>query len=318
MRRALWLGLLTLSCLGPTDDASEVHDLRVLAVNTEPPDLMAAPCAAANPFSLECLPSLLVWGSPVKMTWLIEDPKGAGRKLNYQVLACANQGDLRCEDEGDFVQLAASTWVADAGELSLSLNPGATFVDDGGQTLLQEVQAQDGYRGLGGLRMPIVLHLRAGTEEVYAQKLMVFTYPFFPTMKQNVNPTLPGIQFIDGDAGVWGANDLPQFVGRPDAGVRLEPVPFLDLQESYVVPSFELKPLALVEAWKVAWHTDVGHFTPTETGGVGLDGEVSRHRVSWAPLNAEMIEKDVNFWFVVRDGRGGQSWISRRAHWKPR
>lgn len=320
-RRALLPMVLALSCVGSTDDRSQVHDLRVLGVNFEPPELMAPPCAS-KPTDPACLfTAFLAYSAPVKMTWLIEDPKGEGRALGYEVLACANQNDLKCADEGDFQQLASGT--TDAGELSITLRPGITSLPDpdGGHPLLEEVQAQDGFKGAGGILMPIVIHLLgqgradAGAEELFAQKLMVFSYPFFPTMKPNVNPHLPGMRFDDG--GVWGETFLPQFSGHPDAGVKLEPLGFADLQETYVVPTFELQPLTLTEAWKISWHADLGHFSPTETGGVGLDGNEGRHRAEWKPFSTDRTEKDVTFWFVVRDGRGGQTWISRRAHWTP-
>jgi hypothetical protein len=290
-----------------------VHDLRVLGVNFEPPELMAPACPSGNPADPKCVGVAFgAFGADLKMTWLIEDPKGASRHLSYRVLACANANDLKCENEGDFKQLAAGE--TDGGdELTLNLRPGLTQVADG--FLLQEVLSQDSYKGLGGARMPIVLRLNGADEEVYAQKLMVFSYPFFPTMKPNVNPRLPGIMFADG--GIWGEHDVPQFQGHADAGVKLEPVPFEALQEEYVVPSFELKPLTLNESWKISWTADLGHFSPTETGGVGFAGDEGKHRVVWNALGANTTESDVHFWFVVRDGRGGQTWLRRTAHWKP-
>ncbi len=331
MKRTLAIVVLIgLSCVPPTDDSSQLKDLRVLAVNFEPPEIMAPNCDAllgAVDGGIPDLSGFLTFLAPVDMTWLIMDPKGAGREISYDVRACAHQDDLKCENEGDFVPLARG--VTKAGELKLTLKPGFTFVDvpnDGGMgtPLLLEVGTQDRFKGIGGLRMPIVIHLKAGTEETFAQKLMVFSCKFFPTMKANVNPQLPGMTYTNNesrlagldDGGLWGENDKPEFFGK-DGGIRFEPLPFLDQQENYVVPTFQLKPLDLVEAWKISWHTDLGRISPNETGGAGFDGIEEKHRVFWAPLIAENTETDVNFWFVVRDGRGGQTWIHRTLHWKP-
>ena len=332
IKRVLFMVVFGLSCVPPTDDPSQVVDLRVLAINFEPPELMASNCDAllnqSDGGEID-ITGFLAFARPIAMTWLIQDPKGEGREIAYDVKACANQGDFKCENEGDFVELASG--VTKAGELKRVLTPGFSFVDvppDGGigsgTPLLLEVGTQDTFRGIGGLRMPIVIHIKAGSEETYAQKLMVFSCRIFPEMKPNVSPALPGMTYTTNesrrvgadDGGVWGESDLPVFAGK-DGGIRFEPLPFTHLQESYVVPSFQLKPLGLVESWKISWHADLGRVSPNETGGVGFDGEEEKHRVFWSPLIAENTEQDVNFWMVVRDGRGGQTWIHRTLHWKP-
>ncbi len=326
------VGALAGSCVQPTDDSSQVIDLRVLGVQFEPPELMAGDCRALLALAqgdggVPDIAPLLIYARPITMKWLILDPKGAGRDIQYEIRACANQTDYKCENEGDHLSLASGT--TKAGELTKVLSPGFSFVDvpaDGGTgtPLIAEVAAQDQFRGFGGFRMPIVIHLKAGAEEIYAQKLMVFSCRAFPSMKPNVNPVLPGVRWSDsvvrgalGDAGVvWADTDLPQFQGK-DGGVRFEAIDFADRQEEYTVPTFKLEPLNLVESWQISWHADLGRTTPNETGGVDLGGEEGRHFVGWNPLIAENTERDVNFWLVVRDGRGGQSWISRKAHWKP-
>ncbi|HYX90905.1 MAG TPA: hypothetical protein VE782_05050, partial [Myxococcaceae bacterium] len=94
------------------------------------------------------------------------------------------------------------------------------------------------------------------------------------------------------------------------------PEPFDELQERYVVPNFQLQPVDLVESWKIAWYADYGRFTPQETGGTDFGGTSSRHYVEWSPPEAA-VERDVRFWMVVRDGRGGSSWLIRTAHYRP-
>ena len=106
-------------------------------------------------------------------------------------------------------------------------------------------------------------------------------------------------------------------MGRPDAGVRLEPLPFEDQQETYVVPSLELKPVNLTESWKVTWLTTSGTMSPYNTGGTDLQGMTGRHNAKWRPDQAATEAQDVDFYFVVRDGRGGSSWLRRSVRWEP-
>ncbi|MBX7097783.1 MAG: hypothetical protein K1X89_08730 [Myxococcaceae bacterium] len=302
MRRALLLTLLAAACVGPTDDPSQVVDLRVLGVRIEPPEVMAEQCSLDDPLKL-----FATFNQELQVTWRIADPKGMGRAIAYEVRACADQGDLQCNNEGEFVVLGKGE--AHDGELTLPMRLGAQQLAD--KFLLQGVLEQDTFKGLGGLRVPIVIHLTAGTEDVYAQKLMVFSCRFFPEMKVNVTPQLPGMT-LDGKP--WEA----------DAGLSLSgagpfvmlPVDFTDAEEPYVVPSLKLEPVHLVESWKIAWYATAGKFSPNETGGVDFSGLSERHRTQWKPKSDD-VEQDVRFTFVVRDGRGGQSWLERIAHWAP-
>lgn len=251
--------------------------------------------------------------TPVDFTALIADPAGAGRSLDYRLLACANRGDRDCNNEGDFVELKSGTTTG--GELALNVSPGIQFLDDGLSTpLLLEVINQDTFKGLGGIRVPVVLELSASDtgEKIFAQKLMVYTCQFFPTMKQNVTPQLPGVTF-DGDP--WPEGEVKKVKGNQE--FPLAAVDFSELEEDYVVPSLELKPVALRESWKVTWMTTSGTMSSYNTGGTGFDGNTERHHSSWRPDSTNDEEKDVDFYFVVRDGRGGNSWLKRSARWIP-
>ncbi|HME90191.1 MAG TPA: hypothetical protein VKE49_02125 [Myxococcaceae bacterium] len=287
-------------CVGSDDDPSQVHDLRVLGISLESPELMAADCSAAA--------SALEFAAPVVFTALIADPRGDGRQLSFELLACASPADDRtCSVEADRVRLAEGT--TGAGELTLTVRPGLAILSDG-TPLLQRVWEQDSYRGLGGIRMPLVLRLRGGAEGVYAQKLMVFNCRRFASMRPNVNPRLPGLQ-LDGQG--WDEREVRLLQGARK--YQLQPDDFSALEEEYVVPSFELREVHLKESWKISWHTDLGKISPSQTGGVDLAGQESRQLVEWSPGASE--RRDVQFWVVVRDGRGGESWVMRRVTYLP-
>jgi hypothetical protein len=294
--RARLAALLTLCA------CSQVRDLRILGLRFEPPELLADACDPNSPLTLQ------KFAQPVELTALLADPKGEGRDITLTVTACADTADRTCTDEGQFKRLATGT--TKAGEKRFTLALGTTLLPDF-TPLLQKVLEQDSFGGLGGIRVPVVVKATAADEIVYAQKLMLYSCRFFPQMKQNVNPELPGMTV---DGGTWLPDEKKLLSGA--GPFRLLPEDFATLEEPYTVPSFTLQPVSLQESWKVSWHTTLGKIGPTETGGTDLAGQSEKHRAEWAP-GSTATEQDVDFWFVARDGRGGLSWITRSAHYVP-
>jgi hypothetical protein len=297
-----WLLLaLASGCTASTDTPTHVHDFRVLGMSTESPELMAPVCDATPE-------ALVVLGSEVTFRALLVDPRDAERSIDYELFACSSAPDALCDPDSEKVLLAEGT--TKPGELELRIRPGLTFLPDG-TPLLQRVQERDAYRGLGGVRMPLVLHAVAGEDEVWAMKLMVFSCKLFPDMAQNVTPVVPGLRLQDEP---WHEEVVP--VLRGAGPFEVTPEDFTDREEHYVVPSLELEPVALTEAWELSWHATVGRFSPGETGGAEVNGGTERQRTEWRPPE-DGTEQEVTFWAVVRDGRGGQSWLKRRARWTP-
>ncbi len=288
------------ACVSAEDNPSNVKDLRVLGISIEPPELMADDCASP-------LASRSIYTTEVTLTALIADPNGNGRRVRYELLACADTTDRICSNEQDRVVLASG--LTPAGELALQIRPGSITLASGAP-LLQRVVDVDDFHGFGGIRMPLVFNLFKGDEKIYAQKLMVFNCKYFPEMTANVTPVVPGLQMNGVE---WGSSDALNL--QAPGPFKLSPDDFTSLEESYIVPSFDLHPVHLRESWKLSWHTDRGTISPTETGGVDFGGQESRQLAEWSPGIGP--EQDVNFWVVVRDGRGGESWLIRRAHYSP-
>lgn len=322
------------SCLPPQEDPTTIADLRVLGASFEPPEILIPGCnpallaglaGAADGGSVSLDPRLalaivLAAGRPLSYKALIADPQGFGRSLDYRVLGCARTGDRDCNEEGETVELSSGKTAA--GELALTVAPGLQFLpgDGGGQLgdagtpLLLEVINNDTWRGLGGIRVPVVLDLKAKstTEHIYAQKLMVYSCQFFPEQKANVTPVLPGVTF-NGEP--WAEGEVKEWVGEEP--VTFEPVDFSALEEPYIVASLSLQPVKLTESWRINWMTTWGTMSSFATGGSDPSGTVGRHRSKWQPVKGAVTPIDVTFTFVVRDGRGGMSWLTRRAHWSP-
>lgn len=318
---------LIVACLPPQEDPTAVIDLRVLGISLEPPEVVLEGCDAplllrlvqgadgglssADPKLLAELLAAAV--RPVAFKALIGDPKGGGRLLDYRLRACANTGDRACDDAGDFVELGSGR--ASGGTLELTVLPAAQVLDDGQDTpLLLEVLNQDGNKGLGGIRVPLVLELASedGRERVFAQKLMVYTCQLFPERTANVTPRLPGLLWR-GEP--WPEGEVRQHSGREE--VPLAPVDFSALEESYVVPSFTLERVALEESWKLNWLTTSGTMRAYGTGGTDFAGETGRHQNAWRPDPLATEPAEVRLYVVARDGRGGESWLSRTVRWTP-
>jgi hypothetical protein len=301
----LGCGLLVfgaVACVEPQDKPDLVHDFRVLGISTERPELMAPVCEL-NQDALNALREEVTYRA------LMVDPKGGNRPIRYSLWACADASDTLCSDAANHVELASGT--ASEGVLQLSIHPGEALAGDG-TPLLYRVQEKDPYKGLGGLRMPLVLHAQAGDEEIYAQKLMVFSCPLVEGMTPNNNPVLPGLNLEDS---TWPEEISKDLHGPGPFAISVDDVS--SLEEHYVVPGIRVKSVSLTESWKISWYTTLGKFSAEETGGADFGGEVGRHRTKWEPPKEGGAEQDVTFWAVVRDGRGGVSWTIRRAHWVP-
>jgi hypothetical protein len=324
MRRlALFAVLVTLAaCAGNQDNPTNAHDLRVLGMSFEPPMLFAQVCPVSESAWLD--PRLAVLTGPVALTTLIVDPAGEGRAISWDLTACASPGDRTCGTGPSYRLNSGTTGPGElrittqrlAGQNPEELKPGnlgvPEFLAGTGTPLLQEVITKDPSTFLGGFNMPLVLHLKAGDEEIYAEKLMVFHCKLMPGMAVNHTPIVPGLQ-LQGES--WPEASIPELQGGGPFAVI--PEDFTDRLEKYVLPSYTFKPVQLSELWQISWRADLGSFSPGNTGGTGFDGmEVGKHKTEWSPGEGA-TERDVTFYAVVRDGRGGESWLVRKAHWKP-
>src|SRR5688500_1753663 len=100
----VWLALV--ACVGPEDNPTSVKDLRVLGITLDPPELMAPSCPNPETGLTPELVAPLV--RPVAFTALVQDPNGLGRKLQYEIWACAFVGDRDCSEQADRVRLVPS------------------------------------------------------------------------------------------------------------------------------------------------------------------------------------------------------------------
>ena len=303
-------------CVNIPDDPTTVHDLRVLGVNMEPPELMAPVCPSFSGGEI-VIPQedLATYAAPVTLHALLVDP--AGERPAHLVravrLLVAGRPHLRAGERDGPGHLRPDH----RGEFSFTFSPGTILLPNGRPLLLQVLENDTVYRGLGGIRVPLVLHVGAQGEEVFAQKIMLYSCQFFPDQRANVTPSLPGMTM---NGGAWPLEpEALQLSGR--GPFRTLPEELAPHQEPYVVPSIPdqtgaVSRIDLVESWKLSWYTDYGTFSSATTGGTDATGREARHNNEWRPPAARE-ERDVTYWVSVRDGRGGLSWSTWKAHYRP-
>jgi hypothetical protein len=303
-------------CVDIPDDPTTVHDLRVMGIAMDPPELMAPVCptVTSNGISIP-QQDLVTYTAQVTLTALLVDPAGGGRPISYELFACSSLGDRTCEKESETVLVTSGQTTA--GVFTYTFQPGTVVLPNGTPLLAQVLENDTVYHGLGGIRVPLVLHVGAQGEEIFAQKIMLYSCQFFPDQRANLTPELPGLQMNGAewpkDPGILALSGRGPFRTLPDDLTALE--------ESYVVPSIpdqegNVSRIDLVESWKLSWYTDYGTFSSATTGGTDAAGRESRHNNEWQ-LPATPEERDVTYWVVVRDGRGGLSWSTWRAHYTP-
>ncbi len=302
------MGLLLVATLGsacssPPDRPSSVHDLRILAVRSEPAELQVALDPQTQQPDLGALLGAL---AQLKIRALVADPKGAGRAVHFTFTACPKATDLRCEDEDGGPVLALGEGTVDGEEAVWAFTPDQT---QGLATLVQQTIDEDPYKGSLGLWPVVNLRVTAGDEAAVAGKRLVLSAadPRFPEIKANQNPPEPQLTFN-------GVSLPPAQVGVLSSGGKAEldvvpPEP--GAKESYLVLDFQrLSPISLQETFRYAWFTTLGSFSPETTGGSDVVGAVEE------PTGTAMsIPSDGGGGFaiyvVVRDGRGGETWTKR-------
>jgi len=295
--------LAVADCTPTLDSPDQVHDLRLLAMRVDPPEVIVN--------GDNGIPTGQIISPSIVMTALVADPQGMGRSVHYVFSTCAQidesdslvdnsthrcligQLGYRVLAEGDFVPAMSS-------ELEMTFRPSSQ--------LLGEAQGLDRYQGFGGLPLPVQLEVRAGGEDVVGFKRVVYSAPITsPAQAPNTNPALLGVT-VDGQD--WAVADSLAFTRADHV---LVPTPDPSLVESYQRLTFDHQLLQFHETWRYAFFTTMGKFNNPVTGGISnRTGEPIDPDSTWSPPGAP-ASGTVTFWFVVQDGRGGENWISRQG-----
>lgn len=283
MRFICALGLCAAACTPSFQSASQITDLRILAVQAEPPEALVDLDAGTVP--------------DVQLQILVVDPKPHSDGL-MQGQLCFPTDTLQCGTQS----LSLPTQQHPVGQ------PFIYEVRVPGALLVAALQ-DDKLKGLGGIRVQSTLEVADGDPHgaVKAEKLLLYNAAragYVP----NHNPAIDGLVLSKGaqpSGSLSPGQPLRVQVGET---IGLLPTHQPDQAESYCTTDLTGKQICLTEQL-------VYSFFSTEPGD--LDADSAYDPLPGTPPPPDGLVRFTalaagtgTLWVVVRDGRGGQSWTS--------
>lgn len=331
------------ACTPDFDNASKVKDLRVLAVAAEPPEIMfnlppefgdcALPASLNDP---SLLVRVLASLPPLRFRLhaLVVDPSRQGQRIRYTVRACEKTTSGRCNAgfaetvaEGEAVLPTLSGPVAlDPTRDAAGLYEGTTFAVDVQLTpaIVQRAFERDRFRGFGGL--PVQLEVRIEAEGgpypvVYAARDVAIVPRDAAARTQNENPRFTALAIPYAES--WPAD----FVAEMPWGASLETRPRFGAADekppTFTVCRFDGRPETVDEERYIELFTTEGSFDP---GSVGFNrstpfsspADALKLETSYDAPSKPLPETSATLWYIAYDGRGGVSFLTRRASFRAR
>lgn len=289
--RALSLLLLCFACTPSFQSASEVVDLRVLAIRADPPEAQVDLDAGTV--------------DEVTVRVLLADPTATGDATMTGQL-CAPTDTLSCAGTYAVPLPPVTHPVGEAFSYSISV-PADT---------LRTALASDKLSGLGGLRVQLQLKVDDGdpARDVSAEKILLFSRK---DHVPNHVPLLDGVAVTQDTLAVrtlQPGETLPLLVG---AVYGLRPLPHTcppsgantcnPAVESYDTQDLSGRTVHLTEQLSYSFFTTPGAELDRDTASEPRDGVAPPDGLS--RIDATAAGKGT-LWIVVRDGRGGESWIT--------
>ena len=316
-----FLALLAL-CAGCAsfEDPAIVLDLRVIAVETTPPEQILD--LDADPTIEEILPEMRA----IRVRALVADPGHSG-DLAWTMTACILDEGSRCVAGGLAVEFAAG--IMRDPELDTRGEPcpdgipersgvacGLLLPDNRIVQMMYDALMKDPARGLGGIDLGISVHVQhvdpsSAAPDVFAAKHVRFAPRIPVTRVPNNNPHVEELLIGTGDVGF----DLRRHDCNESGSIdtvemgesfTLFPLARTGDNERYVLPTLDGESEQFQEYLEYQWIATDGSFTDEVTGG-GPDvfGNVRLDGTRWkAPERAGRV----TVWVVQRDGRYGVRW----------
>ena len=284
MRCLLPAALAALWACTPSFEGQEiVRDLRVLAVQAEPPEAAIDLSTGRS--------------APVQVRVLAADPAPrAGMTATGSL--CFPTDSRRC-DEVQNVSIGAAQMVADeVPTWTLQVPPAIARV----------AVEQDKLTGFGGVRVQVSVSVSDGDPHgaVFAEKVLLFSPPGGSV---NHNPIIASLELTN-DAAPAG-KVLPGDGPRLAVGVPIGILPILAAgeggAETYTTTDLQGNAVTLTETPRYSFFALVGAELDTATADEPLPGtKPPQGLVRLTPLQ----RGPGTLWIVVRDGRGGVGWLA--------
>lgn len=281
---AIAIALATAGCSIDFDSPSEVVDLRTLAIQAEPPELLVT---GAIP--------------EVTLRALVVDPRQVDREVTTSWQACGTTTGHRCAEAPYSLDLGG-------GAASLPVLEARLVVT---RDLLESVQQLDTLRGFGGLPITVELAVEAGDAGAEISIKQVIAQALLPTgTAPNANPSVPALLRDDV---AWPEDEVPAVA--PGTELVVEPLALEGDAETYSVYRFDLQVEELHEYLAYRFFATDGSWNRGETGGPpdAISTETTLASRWTAPDEPPADGAAVRLWVVVRDGRGGLAWTTREV-----
>ncbi|HEY2030266.1 MAG TPA: hypothetical protein VGH20_13765 [Myxococcales bacterium] len=275
------------ACTPDFQSQSQVVDLRVLAVQAEPPEAQFDPDGGTV--------------DPVKLTVLAVDGArpDAGATLTARLCAATDSGVC---DEGP--SIAADTLSRDGGDLFST-----TLVLP--QAVVAEAADASDLRGFDGVRVQYSFSIDDGDDAgpQTGEKVIVYSQKTDAGLlgHPNKNPVLAGAQFTEPDGGTQQIQDGQPLAAPAEVALGLTPILPRDQVETYQTFDLRGNLITLPEFPAYSFYT---------TGNAEFDSDTASEPVDGGAAPPQGLTRFTahagqgTLWIVVRDGRGGESWLT--------
>lgn len=314
MRAAL--ALIALAGCASFEDPTIVLDLRVLGIETTPPEQILD----VDPAKPPTLEQVLVQLQPIRIHALVAEPDRTGT-LEWEARACIlEERGSRCDpaflsfeiargvladpETSDFGSPCDGEFTAPSGTVCADIVPDNVLV----QMLLQALK-DDVTGGLGGIDLGIELRVNGG-HEVFAAKHVRFAPRIPKERKPNNNPRIESLLLGRGGFGaeVRSAHcqDNQADIIQTEQAVTFFPTAAAGDQEEYVLPTLDGHSETFKEYLSYQWIATAGSFVDDITGGPpDVFGNIKLDGTEWkAPKEPGLV----TIWVIQRDSRYGVRW----------
>jgi len=311
---------------GTFEDPNVVIDLRVLAMDSDPPEQVIDVSQTQDPTQL------LTQVVPTQICALVSD-REHDRALRYSFTLCVPKTNDRCDEARPSIVLgsgiAPDPDTFPRPPLCTTINPDGNLLGVA-YSYLQD----DQLHGLGGIYYGIELQLGGSdasvADDIYAEKSLRLMPRIPADITANHNPTLGGLVASEADAVM--SNPQPMVLNScddpaahklevpPDTKVRLNPIEPDGVREVYVTPTITGGEQTFIESITYQWVIGDGKLSKGSTGG-GHDvfGNLKPLFTDFtAPKSTDLAgPEDIPVWIVVRDERLGAAWYEACIHVTP-
>lgn len=302
---------LAIGC-GEFEDPEIVIDLRALAVQVEPPEIVTSVDVESMTVDFESI-------DDVELCALIGDPV-ASRSLEYKMIACPPGNDGLCNETKEPSTVIVEGVVDDPEEAETIPRICGTLSADGNLlAILMESFSADDLLGFGGISAQVEIRVSGagGGDAISATKAVRYAPQEPADRVANTNPGIASLAITrenDSEelAPLGRCRDVEPLEVGPGETIEIEPVEVDGSREDYVLPTIDGERRDLTENLSYQWLATAGSWSRFNSGGArdpfGNEPPIDS---SWtAPEGSEVgAGVEIQMWIVQRDERGGGSWI---------